>query len=256
MLVAGTGYPGATWPRQIVEPLSQRCSVIVFDHRGTGASTSTPGFYSTRQFAKDALAVLDDADLGKAHVLGHSMGGRVAQWMAIDGSDHLSSLILAASGPGRIQPDLDPERGIPLVTAVALVEKGYERYLKDNIRDTFFTPVFAQKRPDIVSWLCDAFWEHRPALEDYLKHVIARQQHETADWLASIHIPALVLVGDRDTQGGAGLGGHVEQSKFLAARIAGAELVIIPGVSHGYFWEAPRPTLEALFGWLDSKTDP
>jgi pimeloyl-ACP methyl ester carboxylesterase len=249
MLVAGTGYPGASWADDLVGPLSERFSVVTFDHRGTGATPGTPGPYSTRLFAADALALLRELGGGPAVLVGHSMGGRVAQWMALDAPEDVDRLVLAATGPGQFRDDRPPTRGIPLKTGVGLAEQGYEGYLRRHIRATFFTPEFAAARPERVEWLIEAFWRHRPSIEDYLKHVIARQQHQTAHLLDRIRHPALVLVGDRDTHQG-GTGSHWEQSQYLAAHLPNATFQVLEGCAHGYFWQDPDATLRALNDWL------
>jgi pimeloyl-ACP methyl ester carboxylesterase len=248
VLVAGTGYAGATWAPALVEPLARQHAVVTFDHRGTGSTPSTPGRYSTRQFAADAVGLLDALGLPAAHVVGHSMGGRVGQWMALDHPSRVRSLVLAATGPGEFRADRPVTRGIPLHTAVAMIELGYEAYMREHIAATFFTPEFVAERPDAVAWLVDAFWASRPSLEDYLRHVVARQEHQTLDRLAEITTPSLVLVGDRDThQGGTGV--HWEQSAALLERLPGAERRVMTGASHGFFWQQPAASVAALLEW-------
>jgi pimeloyl-ACP methyl ester carboxylesterase len=248
LLVAGTGYPGATWPPELIEPLAREHTVVTFDHRGTGGTPGDRGPYATRQFAADAVTLLDELGLVAAHVVGHSMGGRVAQWMALDHPDRVRSLVLAATGPGEFRADRPVTRGVPVHTAVDLVTHGYEAYMADHIAATFFTPEFVVARPERVAWLVRAFWDHRPSLEDYLRHVVARQEHQTADGLGDIAPPTLVLVGDRDTHV-AGTGVHWDQSAFLAANIPGAELQVVPGAAHGYFWQLPERSAEILLDW-------
>ena len=250
MLVAGTGYPGATWHPDLVDRLAAGHRVVTFDHRGTGGTPSTPGRYSTRLFAADGLALLDVLGLPPTHVVGHSMGGRVAQWMALDRPDRVSSLVLAASGPGEFRPDMPVTRGIPVHTARDMIELGYERYMRMHIAATFFTPEFVAAEPDRVEWLFRAFWEHRPSLEDYLRHIVARQEHQTADRLVEIPTPSLVLIGDRDThQGGTGV--HWEQSEFLLRHLPNAERRVIEGASHGYFWQLPELSAAIVLEWTD-----
>lgn len=248
VLVAGTGYPGATWPPGFLDPLARRHRVLVFDHRGTGATPTSAERFSTRVFARDALGLMDALDLEAAHVLGHSMGGRVAQWMALDRPERVRSLILAATGPGQYRDDRPVTRGIPLRAATELIEQGYERYMREHIEATFFTPEFARERPDIVRWLVDAFWQNRPDVESYLRHIVARQEHQTADRLAEIAIPALVLIGDRDTQA-MGTGVHTEQSDFLMTHLPNATKRVIEGAAHGYFWQLPERTAEIVLDW-------
>jgi pimeloyl-ACP methyl ester carboxylesterase len=248
VLVAGTGYPGATWPSGFVEPLLERHRVLVFDHRGTGMTPASAERFSTRLFARDALGLMDALGLEAAHVLGHSMGGRVAQWMALDRPDRVRSLILAATGPGQYRDDRPVTRGIPLRAATELVERGYERYMREHIETTFFTPEFAADHPEVVRWLVDAFWRHRPDVESYLRHIVARQEHQTADRLADITRPSLVLIGDRDTQA-MGTGVHTEQSDYLQAHIPNATKRVIAGAAHGYFWQMPERTAEIVLEW-------
>ena len=74
---------------------------IVYDHRGTGQSDkpkSPP--YSTRQFAADAIAILDEIGVERAHIYGISMGGRIGQWLAIDYPTRVGALILGCTTPG------------------------------------------------------------------------------------------------------------------------------------------------------------
>jgi pimeloyl-ACP methyl ester carboxylesterase len=248
VLVAGTGYAGATWPPDLIEPLAARHLVVTFDHRGTGTTPPTPDRYSTRGFAADALGLLDALELPAAHVVGHSMGGRVAQWMGLDRPDRVRTLVLAATGPGEWREDKPVTRGIPLHTARAMIELGYERYMREHIAATFFTPEFVASRPDRVAWLVDAFWASRPSLDDYLRHVVARQEHQTADRLEELTMPCLVLIGDRDVhQGGTGV--HWEQSAYLADHLPNVERQVIADTSHGYFWQVPDLAAEILLEW-------
>lgn len=249
VLLAGTGYAGATWGEDLVGRLAERFTVVTLDYRGTGETPGTDDDYSTRLFAADAAALIDELGLGPTHLLGHSMGGRVAQWVAIDAPDRVRSLVLAASGPGEYRADREPQTGIPLANALALIEKGYEQTITDQIRSTFFTPEFAASSPATIDRLIGAFWDGRPSLRDYLKHVIARQGHQTVDRLAEIDQPCLVIVGDRDTHVG-GTGSHLDQSRYLADHLPHADLRIAEGVAHGLFWQTPHPVIAEVVTFL------
>ena len=248
VLIAGTGFPGATWDDDLVGPLAMRHTVLTFDHRATGATPATAARLSTRLFAADAVGLLEALGLPAAHILGHSMGGRVAQWIALEHPERVRSLILAATGPGQFRDDRPVTRGIPLHTAKGLVELGYERYMREHIAATFFTPEFAAARTERVDRLFELFWEHRPDLEGYLRHVIARQEHQTAERLGEIAIASLVLIGDRDTQI-MGTGSHWEQSAYLMAHLPNATLRIVEDTAHGYFWQRPERTVDHIAEW-------
>ena len=120
--------------------------------------------------------------------------------------------------------------------------------MRAHIARTFFTPEFVETDPDRVDWLVRAFWEHRPSLDDYLRHVVARQEHQTADRLAELATPSLVLIGDRDRHEG-GTGVHWEQSAYLLEHLPNAELRVVEGGSHGYFWQMPGASATFVLEW-------
>lgn len=251
LLLAGTGYPGSTWPDAFVDAMAASFTVVTMDYRGTGATPGTSDEYSTRLFAADARRLLRELGLAPAHVLGHSMGGRVAQWVVLDEPTIVRSLVLAASGPGPIDPGRTHVTGIPVNVCLALVEKGYEGYIGGQIRSTFFPAEVLEARPELADDLVAAYWRDRPALPEYLKHVAARQGHDTVARIAGITRPTLVLVGDRDTHVG-GTGSHVAQSEWLAAHLPSAELAVVPGAAHGYFWQCPEVVVPRIRAFLEA----
>lgn len=110
LLVAGQAVDHRSWDRALTG-LGAGRRVLVYDHRGIGDSERGDGSrYSTRRLAEDAVSVLDDAGVDRADVLGHSMGGRIAQWLAIDHAERVGRLVLAATSAGdRHTPARDPE---------------------------------------------------------------------------------------------------------------------------------------------------
>jgi pimeloyl-ACP methyl ester carboxylesterase len=252
VLVAGTGYAGGTWSPAFVDALAADYTVITFDHRGTGDSpVGDDRPYTTRLFAADALRLVREVGAEPAHVLGHSMGGRVAQWMAIDGPAAVASLLLVSTGAGSDAHPVD--NCVPAHVALGLGEFGYEQFIRNVQATSFFTDAFAASDPDTVRWLGDAFWAGRPTLANYLRHVMARQAHYTRDRLHVITQPTLVTVGGADTHRG-GTGSHVEQSEFLAANIAGARYEPIDGAKHGLFWENTKAILDLTREWLAERS--
>jgi pimeloyl-ACP methyl ester carboxylesterase len=250
LLIAGTGYGGGTWPPDVIASFAEDRPVVVYDHRGTGRSGTSDALYTTRDLAADAATVIEDVAPGSAvHVLGHSMGGRVAQWLAIDRPELVDGLVLASSGSGGSPDGTAAGRSVPYHTALGLLRNGYRAHLAAQIRSTFFTESFAADSPERVTWLIDAFWSSRPNLAEYLKHVVARQGHDTSDQLGRIRARTLVIVGARDTHQ-RGTGSHVAQSEELAARIPGATLQAVEGVAHGLFWQWPERTLDVVRPWL------
>jgi len=241
VLIAGTGISCAPWRVFQVPEFSRHYQVVIYDHRGLGRSDKPDMPYSTRLFAKDCASLMDALAIPKAHIMGHSMGGRVAQWLALGHPEKVRSLVLSGSGSGKYRDDIeDYPRGVPIESCVELIEKGYEKYQQDHWGAGFmFTDEFVRERPEVVKKFQDLIVEEVPPLKCYLRHVIARQCHETTELVHTITAPTLVIVGSKDTREG-GTGNHVASSKALAERIPGAELVIVEGGKHGYLREMPE----------------
>jgi len=248
MLIAGTAQPLSTYELSPVPLLKDDCQVVVFDHCGVGLSDARPGKYTTRMFAEDAAGVLDHLGMSGVHLLGHSMGGRVLQWLALDRPDLVRSLVFAATGPGSLRPSEAREPGVPLKMALRLAEKGWHAYRYDAFVTNFFTRKFAEDSPERVNELVGAFWAGpAPTLENALKHVGARQGHETVEYISRITQPALVIDGELDFGWEEGSGsGHVEQSKWMHEHLPHSEFTLIPEASHGFFWQAPAASVAAL----------
>lgn len=241
VLIAGTGISCAPWRVFQVPEFSKHYQVLIYDHRGLGRSDKPDIPYTTRLFAKDCAGLMDALGIETAHVMGHSMGGRVAQCLALDYPQKVRSLVLSGTGSGRYSEKLeDYPRGVPIDACVELIEKGYEKYQHDHWGPGFmFTDEFMREHPEVVKKFQDLIVEEVPPLKCYLRHVIARQCHETTELLHQIKPPTLVIVGSKDTREG-GTGNHVESSKALAEKIPNAELVIVEGGKHGYLREMPE----------------
>jgi pimeloyl-ACP methyl ester carboxylesterase len=247
-LIAGTGFSGKTWWPPSIERLSKHHRVITWDLRGTGESPSLPGVYSTHGFADDAAELLRQLDAAPAHVLGHSMGGRVAQWLALDHPELMKTMILASSGSGRF-PGNDQPFGVPVKQAVSMVQDGYAGASVLYMESAWFPREIIDKDTFLLDWVFGHFWSTRPSLEDYFKHVVARQDHQTSELLPQIKIPTLVLIGDKDHHVG-GTGSHFDQSKYIADHIPGAKLQLIPGAMHGLLWQEPDLIDGHIEAWL------
>lgn len=99
LLIAGLGYASWCWT-ELRERLRGAAEILAFDNRGTGRSDKPAGPYSIAMLADDAAALLDAAGLASAHVLGHSMGGYIAQALALRHPAKVRSLLLACTSRG------------------------------------------------------------------------------------------------------------------------------------------------------------
>ncbi len=249
VLIPGTGFGGDVWLPFQVPDLSRSMRVITFDQRGVGRTTHYKGVYRVEQMACDTIALMDRLGVDSAHVVGHSMGGRIGLEMALTYPDRVRSLVLAAAGSGVAGfAGRDCVQGLPELLATMLVEMGLENFVRYEVFDssTYFTDDFRARCPERVQAFWDLVWPTHARLEEYIRLCIARHTWEATNRLGDVTVPVLVAVGDLDTIGR----NHVPQAELLAERIPGAELRIIGGQTHGFFWEKPEDTNAWIREWV------
>ena len=229
-----TACDGEIWKLFQVPEFSKDHMVIVHDYRGTGGSSKPSIDYTTRMFCDDAVAVLDDLNVKDAIVLGHSMGGRVAQLLALEYPERVSKLILASSGASFPGPP-----GLPLTMCKEMIEWGYEKYIREHTIQVGFTPEFVRSRPERLKLFFRARLANLCPVEFYLRHVLARQSHDTSARLKDIKVPTLVMVGDREGDPSVVMS-HRMSSDILAKGIPGAKFVLLANQKHNYFASAPE----------------
>src|SRR6266542_2260182 len=137
---------------------------------------------------------------------GHSMGGRVAQLLALDHPRRVSKLILASSGaahPG--------DRGIPLRIAKEMVEMGYEKYVREHTIVVGWTEIYARNHINLIEKYLQVRMANLCAVEFYFRHVLARQEHDTSGRLKDIKV---------QTPTSAGIDAHSLHGAFLRASAA------------------------------------
>ena len=122
LLFPSTAFSGEVWKPYQVPGLSHSLQLILHDPRGCPRTTVTQQVYTIEQMANDAVALLDHLQIPSAHLLGHSMGGRIALTMALNFPGRVRSLIMAASGSGLVtRPGSDCIRGLPQWLVLGLV---------------------------------------------------------------------------------------------------------------------------------------
>jgi pimeloyl-ACP methyl ester carboxylesterase len=245
LFCSATGVDGQCWKAHQVPEFSRDHQVIIFDYRGTGRSSKTVMKYTTAMFAADAAAILDELGIAQAIVCGHSMGGRVVQTLALDHPHKVSKLILASSGAS-----FSETKGIPLKLCQGMIEKGFERYVREHTIETGFTPDFVASHRDVV----DKFLEVRMAgiapLPCYLRHVIARQEHDTSALLKDIRVPTLVLIGEDEHAATSDLS-HSASAEILRREIPHTKFVVLPGQRHHYFISDPVAVHRAIREFIE-----
>src|SRR5918994_4634928 len=248
VLVPSTAYSGDVWkPSQM--PLANNLNLIFFDPRGCGRSIPMQEVFTIEQMAMDIVALMDHLKISSAHLLGHSMGGRIALSLTQNFPGRVKSLIMAASGSGpAARPGSDCIPGLPHRLVVDMVEMGFEKFIYDEIveSDTFFTKDYRDRHRDKVEDFYRLAWATHAKLPQFIHLCMARHNFEGTHRLGDVKAPTLVLIGEADTIGS----NHIAQSKVLVGRIPGAVMKILKNQSHGFFWQAPEETNAVILDWV------
>jgi len=248
--VPSTAFSGEVWkPSQM--PLAESLNIIFHDPRGCGRSVAAQVVYTIEQMALDIVALMDHLQIRSAHLIGHSMGGRIALSLAQNFPGRVKSLIMAASGSGpaaRSGPDCIT--GLPHRLVLGLVEMGFEKYIHHEIceSDAFFTKEYRDRHPDKVVEFFKLAWATHAKLPEFIYICIARHNFEGTHRLGDVKAPTLVLIGEADTVGS----NHIAQSQVLKERIRGAEMKVLKGQSHGFFWQAAEETNRVILDWVNA----
>ena len=231
ILVTGLGADHSTWFRQL-PAFRKHYRVITFDSRGIGKTDIPKQTWDLKTMAEDTLGLMDHLGVDKAHVLGLSLGGTIAQEMAINHPDRIKKLILASTHPGRGNPnDIHPG----LMKALGLREASDKLDIRqvDVTRSTkAIISLSFNKR--LYRWLMPFLargYVKSASAEGFLKQLEAISGHNTLDRLHLIKAPTLVITGTGDKI----VSPH--QSEVLASTIPNARLVMVEGGAHALNFE-------------------
>jgi pimeloyl-ACP methyl ester carboxylesterase len=240
LLVMGLGYDRHGWGA-VAGLLEQGFRTVRLDNRGVGASDVPRGPYTVAQLAEDAVAVLDAAEVGRAHVLGVSLGGMIAQELAIAHPARVDRLVLACTAPGGVEAYPFPAAGVQAFARFPSLplEEGTLLLIK-----TALAPATVESRPELVAELHRYRLSHPPPLDGWLAQLAAGSSFAAGDRLEAIEAPTLVLTGDADN-----IVDH-RNSELLAGRIRDARLERFPDGGHLFFWEQPEAFAAAVRDFL------
>ncbi|MER6534019.1 alpha/beta fold hydrolase [Streptomyces sp. 900105755] len=239
VLLAGQANDHHWWDG-VRDDFADSRSTITIDYRGTGESDKPQLSYSTERFADDVVAVLDELAVDRADVYGTSMGGRVAQCLAVRHSRRVRALVLGCTSPGGRH---GVERSGEVRRSLAQPDPAETR---QALLELMYTPGWLATHPGPYHTLGD------PGMPAHARrgHLVASDRHDAWDALPGIVAPTLVLHGTDD------LLNPTANAPLLAARIPDARLELIQGARHAYFEECRDLAGPLVLEFLDQKVPP
>jgi pimeloyl-ACP methyl ester carboxylesterase len=227
LLINGLGADHRAWALQ-TDYLRRFFRVIVFDNPGVGRTTGPRGPYTTELFADVAADLLRQLAIERAHVVGASMGGTIAQQVAVRHPELVRSLVLhcswwrADSYTAALIRSWQTYAG-----AAGMLELSRQIWL------WVFTPRFFQERPETFTELEREVRENGQSVEAFCDQAEACIAHQALEEVAQVEAPTLITVGDGDILT------PPAHSRAIHERIKGSALHVWPEMGHAPFWEIP-----------------
>jgi len=241
--IAGTGGTVEMFPEEAKKECSKHFKLILFDNRGAGRTDKPDMKYSMRMMADDTVGLMDALGIEKAHIMGTSMGGMIAQELAINYPEKVEKLILNCTScgdplGGRSQEALDL---IDALNTAADTENWKE--VRECSLKLSYTQKYIEENKDYLLqvWMSIKYPTPQIARKRQPKAV---RSFDACDRLPKITSPTLVQTGDKD------LWVPTENSRILDDRIPNAQLKIYKDVGHLFFVEKQSQFLDVVLKFL------
>ena len=240
LLIMGLGASLETWAAQR-EAFAERYRVIAFDNRGAGRSAAPPPPWTVPAMAEDTVGILDALGIARAHVVGVSMGGMIAQELAIRHPERVARLVLAMSfaRPEPVRRDFLLHRRWARLQGANALSEGIASL------PWLLTPASMRDGSRLETILALVSAMPFMSAEAYAHQVDAIVEHSTRERLHLVQAPTLVLAAAEDVLT------PVFLSEEIVAGIAGSRLEILPRGGHATLVEYPDDFNRAVLAWLD-----
>ncbi|MCB8839782.1 alpha/beta fold hydrolase [Aurantimonas sp. VKM B-3413] len=240
VMIHGLAGDLSAWTPQVAA-LRDRFRVITFDNRGAGKSTQIDEPVSTHDLARDTIALMEHLKIDSAHIVGRSMGGAIAQIVALEQPALVRSLVLCASFA-----KLDPlgERVLTNMRQVLEWRGDWGDHARHSIANFVGSDFFNREREQIARIEALIGGETRlPAC--YVRQNFACLDHDTLTRLGEISCPTLIMGGSQDPICSPTATG------WMSDGIARSRTVMFEGCSHFFLMEQPQMFMRELSAWLD-----
>jgi 3-oxoadipate enol-lactonase len=240
VLIQGLGFDRSGWD-PVTRLLQRHFRLLLVDNRGSGRSEVATDLFSVTDLARDVVRVMDAARVRRAHVVGTSLGGMVAQELAIEHPKRVDRLVLACTTPGWPYAYAMPAPSARLMAETHHLPR--EDALRRHVVNAL-SPHTVENHPEVVERLI-AHQRSRPSdPAAWTAMAAAGARYSGSMRQTRIQAPTLVLHGSADTVV------DPRNSGLLAGRIPNARLVILPDLGHLFFWEDPAGFADVVTSFL------
>ena len=240
VMIRGVGSNLDHWYDQ-VPALSEKYQLLVFDNRGIARSSDPGGPFSTRDMAADTTALMDAVGIEKAHVLGYSMGGMIAQEMALNDPQRVAGLILVATDCGislRIKAKPEASRLFSEMIRLGTDEA------KAAAAGCLFAKQTVDRKPEVIQRYTEVSQRFPTSQKMLAKQWAAVTRHDACNRLQNISSPTLAVTGSEDVLI------PPQNAALLAEKIPDAQMIAIDGGGHLFLIEQPRQFNDAVIKFL------
>ncbi|MCV2871641.1 alpha/beta hydrolase [Defluviimonas sp. WL0050] len=239
VLIHGLGLNRACW-QWLVPELAGRYRVLAYDLLGHGESGPPPPDPVLKTLADQLAGLLDHLGLNRAAIVGFSLGGMIARRFAHDHPERVTALGILHSPHERT-----PEAQAAILARVEQAKAEGPSATVEAALVRWFTDAYRAANPQMMDLVRSWVMANDPAIYPQVYRILATGIHEIVAQTPPITVPALVITGDED------YGNGPEMTRAIAAEIAGAEALILPGLRHMALAEDPAAVNRPLIAFLD-----
>lgn len=237
-LLHGVGGDLSMWDG-VLATLPRTHPVLRYDLRGHGESDKPAGPYTLDDFVDDHIQVLDEHHIERSHLVGFSLGGLIAQAIALRHPDRVAKLVLISTIAERTPQEQTKVRA----RCETLRQEGAAAHLSTAV-DRWFTDEFARAHPEVVEYRRARSLRNDPVSYAAAYRVLA--ENDLAARLNQIPHNTLVMTGECDS------GSTARMAQLMADRIPRARAVLLPRLKHSVLLEAPQRIGQEIHAFLDS----
>lgn len=242
VLIGGFTMVKESWELQVAE-LARRFSVITFDNRGVGESTVPSEPFTIEHMAADTVRLMDTLRIDSAHIFGVSMGGLIGQILLLDYPDRIKKAALGCTSHGG-RHAVQPQEEVMAVLAQAADPNISAEELVRNKVPLILSERFIREEPEEVEEFVRLALQYSPTPEGAAGQMGALSVFNVKRRLGEIRSPVLVITGSEDRMM------PPDNSRLLAEGIPGAELYIVEGAGHSFFFEKPDEVNRVLIDFF------